>query len=118
MLGSLLTVRGVAQGATTIIVTATDPGGLPAFQNVSVTVGVSLARLTNNSAADHSPAWSANGARVVFESNRDGNNEVYVMNANGSGTANLTNNAASGPCSRLVARWRQSRFRVLSRRQQ
>ena len=93
--GSLLTIRGVAQGATTIVVTATDPGGLAAIQRVSVSVGASLVRLTSNSAADHFPAWSSDGTRIVFESNRDGNNEVYAMNANGSGTANLTNNAAS-----------------------
>ncbi|MDO8617059.1 MAG: hypothetical protein Q7T33_15220 [Dehalococcoidia bacterium] len=32
--------------------------------------------------------------RIAFVSDRDGNQEIYVMNADGSGLANLTNNAA------------------------
>jgi len=31
---------------------------------------------------------------IAFESNRDGNMEVYVMNADGSDQINLTNNSA------------------------
>ena len=42
-----------------------------------------------------SPAWSPDGRRISFVSNRDGNLEVYVMNADGSGQRNLTRNAAS-----------------------
>lgn len=30
---------------------------------------------------------------IVFSSNRDGNSEVYAMNADGTGQTNLTNNA-------------------------
>jgi TolB protein len=30
--------------------------------------------------------------RIAFSSNRDGNYEVYIMNADGSGQTNLTNN--------------------------
>jgi TolB protein len=40
------------------------------------------------------PAWSPNGQMIAFVSVRDGNSEVYVMNANGSGQRNLTRNAA------------------------
>jgi Tol biopolymer transport system component len=32
--------------------------------------------------------------KIAFVSRRDGNFEVYVMNADGSGQTNLTNNAA------------------------
>ena len=31
------------------------------------------------------PTWSPDGARIAFCSGRDGNNEIYVMNADGSG---------------------------------
>src|ERR1044071_6069872 len=31
---------------------------------------------------------------IAFVSNRDGNNEIYVMNGDGSGLKNLTNNPA------------------------
>ena len=44
---------------------------------------------------DLSPAWSPDGGRIVFESYRhgNGNGELYVMNANGSGQTRLTNSA-------------------------
>ena len=32
--------------------------------------------------------------KIAFTSNRDGNREIYVMNDDGSGQANLTNNPA------------------------
>ncbi len=60
-------------------------------------------RLTNNPASDHSPAWSPDGKRIAFISDRDGHpsripgwftSEIYVMNADGSNPQNLTNNPA------------------------
>jgi dipeptidyl aminopeptidase/acylaminoacyl peptidase len=43
---------------------------------------------------DTSPTFSPDGSRLSFMSDRDGNREVYVMNANGTGQTNLTNNVA------------------------
>jgi Tol biopolymer transport system component len=40
------------------------------------------------------PSWSPDGRRIAFASDRDGNREIYVMNADGSGQINLTNNPA------------------------
>jgi TolB protein len=40
------------------------------------------------------PVWSPGGGKVVFSSRRDGNWEIYVVNANGSGQQNLTRNPA------------------------
>ena len=34
-------------------------------------------------------------SKIAFSSDRDGNNEIYVMNADGSGQTNLTNNPAN-----------------------
>jgi TolB protein len=35
-------------------------------------------------------AWSPDGRKIAFVSNRDGTNEVYVMNADGSAQRRLT----------------------------
>jgi hypothetical protein len=52
-------------------------------------------RLTNNAAVDRFPTWSPDGQKLAFFSLRDGNYELYVINADGSGTpARLTANAA------------------------
>jgi len=48
--------------------------------------------LTNNPGSDRYPSWSPDGKKIVFNSHRDGNMEVYVMNADGSNQRNLTNN--------------------------
>ena len=52
-------------------------------------------RLTSHPARDYLPVWSPDGSRILFTSERDGNGEVYVMNADGSNPVNLTNNPAS-----------------------
>ncbi len=54
--------------------------------------GGDATRLTNNSASDFSPAWSADGTKIAFTSHRDGNYEIYTMNADGTGQTRLTNN--------------------------
>jgi Tol biopolymer transport system component len=41
-------------------------------------------RLTNNDVVDREPAFSPDGSKIAFTSDRDGNNEIYVMNADGS----------------------------------
>ena len=40
------------------------------------------------------PAWSADGSKIAFESNSDGDNEIYVMNADGTGRTQLTSNSS------------------------
>ena len=39
---------------------------------------------------DHEPAWSPDGRRIAFVSGRDGNPEIYAMNADCSGVERLT----------------------------
>jgi TolB protein len=40
------------------------------------------------------PAWSPDGSKIAFTSNRDGNPEIYVMNRDGSGLRRMTYNPA------------------------
>ena len=63
--------------------------------------GSDLTRLTNNDAHDYQPVWSPDGRRIAFISERDSdrlriprNQEIYVMNADGSDVTRLTNNDA------------------------
>jgi len=46
--------------------------------------------LTRNPARDGLPAWSPDGRKIAFESKRDDNGEIYVMNADGSEQRKLT----------------------------
>ncbi len=53
--------------------------------------GSSATQLTTDPGLDLYPAWSADGRRIAFSSNRGGLGEqVYVMNADGTGQARLT----------------------------
>lgn len=62
------------------------------FEILSVTTerGI-IKKITDNVAYDNiQPAWSADGSKVAFVSNRDGHNEVYIMNADGSRQTRMT----------------------------
>ena len=48
--------------------------------------------ITPGFAEDTDPEWSPDGTKIAFMSDRDGNREIYVMNADGSGLIRLTNN--------------------------
>jgi hypothetical protein len=61
--------------------------------------GSEVMNMTNNpGAADYDPSWFTNqglfvstGEWIVFTSERDGNQEIYLMNADGSDVRNLSN---------------------------
>jgi WD40 repeat protein len=54
--------------------------------------------LTNHPASDTWPAWSPDGARVVFTSDRDGTDNLYVMDADGGHLRPLTHEKAGTTC--------------------
>ena len=57
--------------------------------------------LTNSPADDSQPAWSPDGSRIVFVSDRNANQEgtsrLFIMNADGSGVTPLTTGDGLGP---------------------
>jgi len=53
--------------------------------------GIILQRLTNHESDDLSPVWSPDGTRIAFASERDGDWDIYVMDADGSNLYQLTN---------------------------
>ena len=58
--------------------------------------GSGAMNLTAGTAANNGfPYFSPDGRRIVFRSGRDGNHEIYLMNADGSGVRRLTDNTAT-----------------------
>ena len=53
-----------------------------------------LAAMVIGCVAPTMPTTPAAASRIAFESNRDGNGEIYVMDADGSNQTRLTNNSA------------------------
>lgn len=47
-------------------------------------------RLTTHPADDYEPAWSPDGTRIAFISERDGNRDIYVMDVDGVDPVNVT----------------------------
>ena len=55
--------------------------------------GSNLIQLTNNPGSwNQTPIWSPDGSQIAFTSDRDGNQEIYVMKADGLNQNRLTSN--------------------------
>ena len=54
--------------------------------------GVDQVLLTEHEAGDQRARWSPDGAKILFESNRDGDWEIFVMDADGENLKQLTEN--------------------------
>ncbi|NKB72518.1 MAG: hypothetical protein GKR89_36035 [Candidatus Latescibacteria bacterium] len=53
---------------------------LPPFRGEIVGSDPELTRLTDDPGRDSSPAWSPDGSRLAFASNRTGDDEIYTLN--------------------------------------
>lgn len=51
-----------------------------------------ITRITNNTEDDDWPAYAPDGKKLVFESGRDGNSQIYVMDIDGKNLQRLSNN--------------------------
>ena len=55
--------------------------------------GTQATNLTNHAGRDYDLAWSPDGTKIAFVSDRPGNLDVYVMNADGTGVTRYTKKA-------------------------
>src|SRR3989441_5850540 len=68
---------------------STRPGGTPELL-VMDPDGSNVKTLLGGPATYQSPAFSPDGSRIAFSSNRDGDFDLYVMNRDGTGLAHVT----------------------------
>jgi dipeptidyl aminopeptidase/acylaminoacyl peptidase len=81
--------------------------------------GSGLERLTNDPAARNiRPDWSPNGQKIAFTTRRDGNDEIYSMNAERHGADPTDLRPGRGQRPSLVSRWRKDRLPKKRRRRQ
>jgi uncharacterized repeat protein (TIGR01451 family) len=55
--------------------------------------GGGIVPLTTDAGADFYPAWSPDSTRLAFSSNRAGQYQIFVMNADGTSQVNISNNS-------------------------
>jgi TolB protein len=56
--------------------------------------GTGNTRLTNAPGVSEDPYWSPDGRSIVFQSDRDGNFEIYLMNSDGTNQQRVTTNTS------------------------
>ena len=88
-----LTQTSWSPDGQSLAVVATDPasGGSLDIILIDLESPQQPVNLTPHPGDDQFPVWSPDGKRLAFQSDRDGNDEVYVMYANGSAQTPLTN---------------------------
>jgi TolB protein len=92
--GATLAPQWSPDGQTLVYGAHRGDGNYDIYTNVATGTGVEQ-RLTTDPATDFDPAWTPDGQRIVFASNRAGTNDLWVMNADGTGVSPLTSGPAS-----------------------
>jgi len=68
--------------------------GNPEIYIISASDGSVIKRLTDNSAIDTSPAWSPDGGKIAFVSDREGGPQIFTMSASGGGATRISKNGS------------------------
>ena len=68
--------------------------------------GTEITRLTFNAANDQFADWSPDGSQIAFSSDRNGNWDIFIMDADGSQPAATNQQPRLGTLPGLVARWK------------
>ena len=91
VIGFIVVFAGSTQAIEPQIAFSSDRDGAMEIYAID-TNGTNLVKLTNHPAKDTQPAWSPDGRKIVFASNRRNgfSLEIYVMNADGRGLIQLT----------------------------
>ena len=85
----MLPIGAWSPDGTTVLAAGWVPGAVGADIYVTSATGTTTVNLTHDPANDVWPAWSPDGARIAFASDRDGLLDLYVMNADGSGVVRM-----------------------------
>jgi len=117
MLGVALLAGGMTGTAAAVSPTATlGPGdeivyvsSNPSAEGIYRVTKDGTTQLTSGGTSDGYPRWSPDGRKIVFYSSRDGNNEIYVMDFDGSDQTNLTGNTAS----ETIASWNPDMTKIV-----
>jgi hypothetical protein len=88
-------------GSTELYVSNIDGTGQLRLTNSTGSEGGPMQTGIDDNDGESLPSWSPDGTKIAVASNRDGNWEIYVVNADGSGSQRLTNN----PATDLRPRW-------------
>lgn len=72
-----------------------DCSGNGDIWHLDIITGERINLTADTVATDRYPDWSPDGEKILFVSNRDGNEEIYVMHADGSNPINLSQHAAN-----------------------
>lgn len=86
-------VEGAFPGSNGKIAFHTDRDGNSEIYSMD-SDGSGQTNLSNDSAQDSDPAWSADAEKIAFYGLRDGDPEIFSMNADGTGQTQCTTNGA------------------------
>ena len=92
-------MAGIRSSSPAAASTTVSRRGRRTAGNVDVWVmdadGGHLRRLTTSAGIDLGPAWSPDGKRIAFTSDRDGDLEIYVMRSSGAREVDISKNSSA-----------------------